>query len=176
MHGSKLSCTILYKKLSLLLTIKDFIENWFCMSWSWNKLVLKSRDLLDAWQSLEIIVNSLIEFGDLTKVRTIFFSFFEVWLFIGPIHYHNSNIYHQFLSILYWSSSEYWSQTSNQNNSIHSIKLDVYAVKQSVQDLSFISSQNKQGEKLCYTKEHRGITHHLQVTRFRVKLNSVLKR
>ena len=47
-------------------------------------------------------------------------------------------IFHQFLSISYWSYSEYWSQTSKQNDGIHSTKLDVYAVKQSAQNLSYV--------------------------------------
>ena len=57
------------------------------------------------------------------------------------------NLCHQFLSISYWSNSEYWTQKCTQNGKIHSIKLDVYAVKQSASNLSFISSQHKQGRK-----------------------------
>ena len=40
----------------------------------------------------------------------------------------------------YWSNSEYWSQKGTQNGNIHSMKLNVYAVKQSVSHLSFILS------------------------------------
>ena len=49
-----------------------------------------------------------------------------------------SNICHQFLSISYLSNSEYWSQTRILIGNIHSIKLDVYAEKQSVTIPSFI--------------------------------------
>ena len=45
------------------------------------------------------------------------------------------------------SNSEYWSQKRIQSGSIHSIKLDVYAVKQSALDLSFNSPQHRQGKK-----------------------------
>ena len=40
-------------------------------------------------------------------------------------------ICHQFLSISYWSNSEYWSQKRTQIGNIHSTKLDGYAEKQS---------------------------------------------
>ena len=39
---------------------------------------------------------------------------------------------HQFLSISYWSNSEYWSQKRSQNGNTHSTKFYVYAEKQSV--------------------------------------------
>ena len=54
---------------------------------------------------------------------------------------------HQFLSILYWSNSESWSQKRIQYGNIHFIKLDVYADKQSASNPSFISSQHKQGRR-----------------------------
>ena len=54
---------------------------------------------------------------------------------------------HLFLSIWYWSNSEYWSQKRTQNGNIHSTQLDVYAEKQSALDLSFISFPLKQGRK-----------------------------
>ena len=47
-----------------------------------------------------------------------------------------SNICHQFLS-------EYWSQNHTQNGNIHSAKLDVYAEKQSLSNLSFINNKYK---------------------------------
>ena len=50
---------------------------------------------------------------------------------------------HQFLSILYWRNSEYWSQKHNQSGNIHSTELDVYAVKQRAQKLSFIFIQTQ---------------------------------
>ena len=40
----------------------------------------------------------------------------------------------------YWSNSEYWSQKRTKNGNIHSAKLDVYAEKQSVSNLSFMST------------------------------------
>ena len=46
---------------------------------------------------------------------------------------------HQFINISDWSISEYGSQKCIHNGNIHSIELDVYAVKQSEQNLSFIS-------------------------------------
>ena len=52
--------------------------------------------------------------------------------FSGPHCYYAC---HQFLSIWYWSNIEYWTRTSKQNDNIHSIKLDVYAMKQSAQNL-----------------------------------------
>ena len=53
----------------------------------------------------------------------------------------------QFLSILYWRNSEYWSQKCIQNGNIHSIKLDACVDKQSASNPFFISSQHKQGRK-----------------------------
>ena len=50
----------------------------------------------------------------------------------------NNHKCHQFRSILYWKNSEYWSQKRNQSGNIHSIEIDVYALKQSVQKLSII--------------------------------------
>ena len=55
----------------------------------------------------------------------------------------------RFSSIKYWSNNEYWTQKCTQSGHIHSIKLDVYAEKQSASNLSFVSSQHKQGRK-CY--------------------------
>ena len=49
----------------------------------------------------------------------------------------------QFLSISYWSNIEYLSQKRTQNGNIHTTKLDVYAVQQSVSNLSFMLSQHK---------------------------------
>ena len=66
---------------------------------------------------------------------------------------------HQFLSILYWSNGEYWSQKCTQNGNIHSTKLDVYAEKQSASNLSFISSQLKQGRKYNALASSPLITH-----------------
>ena len=52
-----------------------------------------------------------------------------------------SYLWHQFLSIQYWSNSEYWSQKRTQSGNIHPTELDDYVVKQSGQNLSFISFQ-----------------------------------
>ena len=51
-----------------------------------------------------------------------------------------------FQNFIYWSNSEYWSQKRIQNGSIHSIILDVHALKQSALDLSF-NSPNAGKEK-----------------------------
>ena len=62
-----------------------------------------------------------------------------------------SNICHQFLSISYWSNSEFWSQKRIQNGNIHSIKLDVYAESRVSQIFLFIihpSSQQQQQQHL----------------------------
>ena len=40
----------------------------------------------------------------------------------------NWNACHKFLNILYSSNSEYWPQTSQQNDSIHSTILDVHVL------------------------------------------------
>ena len=59
----------------------------------------------------------------------------------------NSYKCHQFLSISYWSNSEYWTEKGTQSGNVHSTELDVFAVKQSTLDLSLILSQHKQGRK-----------------------------
>ena len=51
---------------------------------------------------------------------------------------HGAHLCHQFLIILYWSNSEYQSQKHSQNDKIHYMELDVYAVRQSTSNLSFI--------------------------------------
>ena len=53
-----------------------------------------------------------------------------------------------FSNISYLSNIEYWSQKRIQRVNIHSIKLDVYAVKQSVQSYSFNWEHQKTGKKL----------------------------
>ena len=45
------------------------------------------------------------------------------------------------------TDTEYWSQKRTQNDNIHSMKLDVYVVEQSMSNLSFILSQHKHGRK-----------------------------
>ena len=45
------------------------------------------------------------------------------------------------------TDTEYWSQKRTQNDNIHSMEFDVYAVRQSATNLSFILSQRKQGRK-----------------------------
>ena len=53
---------------------------------------------------------------------------------------------HQFLIISYWYwYSEYWTQTCAHNGNIHSIKLEVYAEKQSA---SFTTQPNLQHQQL----------------------------
>ena len=62
-------------------------------------------------------------------------------LFLGP-QVLPEHLCHQFLSILYRHNSEYWTQTCTQNGNIHSMKLDVYAEKQSASNIPFVSSQH----------------------------------
>ena len=59
---------------------------------------------------------------------------------------------HQFLSISYWSNSEFWSETCIQNGNIHSIKLDVYAEKQSATKFLFYLIQDLSKSYIC---EHK---------------------
>ena len=62
-------------------------------------------------------------------------------------YFGNSYKCRQFLSISYWSNSEYWTEKGTQSGNVHSTELDVFAVKQSTLDLSLILSQQKQGRK-----------------------------
>ena len=66
---------------------------------------------------------------------------------VQPQTKHLADICRKFLSIQYWNNSEYWSQKHTQSGNIYSTELDVYAVKQSEQNLSFIYSQHRQGRK-----------------------------
>ena len=95
---------------------------------SWRKFVLAP------WLSQNCVLCSIfvliLDFKPKSSLQ--FFWFNEIYSQI--IDYK----WTQFRSILYWSNSEYWSQKRTQNGNIHSSKLDVYAEKQSVSNLSFI--------------------------------------
>ena len=80
------------------------------------------------WNKLQILYWNLTNF-----ISYFFFTIFQI----------SSHLYHQFLSISYFSNSEYWSQKLAQSGNIHSTELAVYAVKQSTLSLSFILSQHK---------------------------------
>ena len=63
----------------------------------------------------------------------------------------NENIVESRNFDFHWSNSEFWSQKRPQSGNIHSTKLDVYDVKQSALNLSFILSEHKQGRKYYAT-------------------------